>query len=121
MQISDQQEQNTSTSDINAIACILFETLALRFPVCMSSDEFHYYPQVTIIDKDWALWDEFSPESVTDILLKLSEFKNKLDYIASCDLTFDEQVDISLLKRTMITISEQLEYVKPHKTQRHFI
>jgi len=83
MQISDQQKQNTSASDINAVAGILFETLALRFPVCMSSDEFHYYPQATIIDKDWAKWDDFSPESVADISIKLSEYKLRLDRIAS--------------------------------------
>jgi len=120
MQISYQQKQNTIASDIKAVADILFETLAHRFPVCMSSDEFHYYPQAIIIDKDWARWDDFSPESVADISVKLSGYKLKLDQIVSGELTFDEQVDISLLKRTIITINEQLKYVKSHKIHPSF-
>ncbi|MBC2715491.1 MAG: DUF885 domain-containing protein [Desulfobacteraceae bacterium] len=120
MQISDQPKHNSNASGINAVADSLFETLALRFPVCMASDEFHYYPQATIMDKDWSRWDDFSPESIADISVKLSEYKLKLDQFVSSELTFDEQVDISLLNRMINTIIEQLNEVQPHKTHPSF-
>jgi uncharacterized protein (DUF885 family) len=120
MQISDHQKSYYKSSGIEALACILFETLALRFPVCLSSDEFHYFPQATIKNKDWSKWDDFSPESIADISAKLMEYKLELDYIVSGELSLDHQVDISLLNRTIITILEQLRYVKPHKTHPAF-
>ncbi len=115
MQISDQQKKNTNASYLNAVAGILFETLSLRFPVCLSSDEFHYFPQATINNKDWSRWDDFSPESIADISAKLLEYKQELDHIFFGELTFDQQIDISLLQRTIITILEQLSHVQFHK------
>lgn len=120
MQISDQQQQHTKAPGINDLAAGLFETLALRFPVCMSSDEFHYYPQAAVINKDWSQWDNFSPESVTDFFEVISVCKLKLDQMVSAELTFDEQVDISLLKRSIKTLLEQLMYAQPHKTHPGF-
>jgi hypothetical protein len=42
----------------------VFDALARQFPVCMASDEFHFFPQARARDFDWSRWDDFSPDAV---------------------------------------------------------
>ena len=54
--------QNTATcgGDIDAIGSRIMTDLALRFPVCMASDEFHFFPQARARAFDWSCWDDFT-------------------------------------------------------------
>ena len=79
MQVSDQHSPNAIASDIIDVAGGLFETLSLYFPVCLSSDEFHFFPQATTENKNRFRWDDFSPESISDIVVKLKSFKQELE------------------------------------------
>jgi len=76
-----------SEIQINSIANRLFEKLAFYFPVCMASDEFHFFPQIRSGEHDWARWDNFSTDAISDISRYLRERildLQNLDKGASC-------------------------------------
>jgi len=111
---------NSCSIAINTIAIEAFETLANRFPVCTASDEFHYFPQVRSAAHQWAVWDDFSRESVQDMAEKLVNWDHQLEKIDTESLLFDERVDIRMMRRVLRTLKEQLLDAAVHRSQPTF-
>lgn len=114
------------TVDTNAglpvcrIARQLFDRLALQFPVCMASDEFHFFPQARSETPDWSRWDDFSPEAIQAVTRQMAAWD--LD-LAACDnpgFPLEERIDIGLLRRVIQTLCEQLTEIAAHQTQPSF-
>jgi len=99
----------------------MFEALASTFPVACASDEFYYFPQVMLPEPNWAVWDRFSAEAVSDIVQRVSIWENELDQLTlyhQSDL--GAQIDIALLKNFSLTLREQLSEVRTWKFQPTF-
>ncbi len=110
----------TSEMEINSIAGRVFEKLAFYFPVCMASDEFHFFPQIRLPDHDWTRWDNFSTDAISDISRYLKKRVCDLQNLDKENLTIDDQIDIRILKQIITTICEQLSEVKLHFFQPSF-
>ena len=63
---------DTSPSQITALAETIFNRLAQQFPVCMGSDEFHFFPQVRATAEYDSGWDDFSPEALQALLSEMA-------------------------------------------------
>jgi uncharacterized protein (DUF885 family) len=109
-----------SSLNIALLADDIFERLALQFPVCLSSDEFHFFPQLRIADQDWSRWDDFSPPAVRDLRHEIVQWNRKLHQAGSGVLSQEEQIDVDLLRRVLRTIVEQLTEVLPQHRQPTF-
>jgi len=57
----------------------MLDLLATRFPVCMASDEFHYFPQARAKAFDWSLWDDFSPSALAETMGQLKDWEHQLN------------------------------------------
>ena len=64
----DRNENNPASADVARLADEAIDTLAAQFPVCMGSDEFHYFPQARARSFTWSRWDDFSPEGLDEIM-----------------------------------------------------
>lgn len=111
---------DSTAAEINNIASLFFDHLSSFFPICMSSDEFHFFPQIRSDSQDWSKWDNFSSDAISDVLKYLKERRQDLQSIDAAYLTIDEHIDISMLKRVIKTILEQLDDVKFHLNQPTF-
>ncbi len=109
-----------TSPDIASLADDIFERLALQFPVCLSSDEFHFFPQMRVASPDWARWDDFSPSAIRDLGREISEWNRKLHQARSGVLSLEKQIDAALLRRVLQTIEEQLTDVSPQHRQPTF-
>jgi uncharacterized protein (DUF885 family) len=98
----------------------IMETLANRFPVCLSSDEFHFFPQALSRRHRWDRWDDFSADAVADLIRKINRWQKALNDIESTAGDEDTRIDADVLKRILTTLSEQLEAVCFHRTQPTF-
>ena len=105
---------------IGSIAGQIFDQLALRFPVCMASDEFHFFPQARAMEHNWSRWDDFSSESLQTVSQQLSQWNQDLDRCRTAGLSADQQIDIRTLQRVIKTILEQFTQVAVHRTQPTF-
>lgn len=97
----------------------IYETLAQRFPVCLGSDEFHFFPHYRSIDHDWSAWDDFSSASVADIITKISQWEAQLAAPA-LDLANGVNVGAATLTRLLTTLREQLGWVRFQENQPSF-
>mgnify|MGYP006288104831 CR=1 FL=1 len=102
------------------LAADIFESLARQFPVCMASDEFHYFPQAVSRAFDWRRWDDFSPGAVADIITRLKGWEGELQGAVRFSPPPPEDVDRALLLRSVRTLREQLEEVRVHESQPTF-
>ncbi len=109
-----------SPPKINSIAGQIFDQLALRFPVCMASDEFHFFPQARATEHDWSRWDDFSSESIQAVSVQLSQWNHDLDRCKTAGLSVEQRIDIRTLQRMIKTILEQFTQVAIHRTQPTF-
>lgn len=98
----------------------IFDALALQFPVCMASDEFHFFPQARADDFDWSDWDDFSPTALTGVIGRLKQWEQRLHDDSPQPLPFEEKIDANMLGRVLRTLHEQLELVRPQETQPTF-
>jgi len=99
--------------------------MADAFPVASSSDEFHYFPQVTFAGSCEEKWDSFSPDAVEDFAAKLSGWENELDRLKNrlCEIKHfdsDEGIDVALLLKVIRTLKEQLSEVRSWEYQPTF-
>ena len=98
----------------------ILQTLANCFPVCLYSDEFHFFPQFIVKNHDWSKWDDFSFDTVKEIIKKLSLWESSLIFLHKKNIDDQILLDISMFLRTIQTIKEQLDIVQTHKTQPSF-
>ncbi len=104
-------------TSLDTIADDIFQTLAGFFPVCLSSDEFHYFPQIKAEQHDWGKWDDFSADAVQEVVRKLAAWERSLKLWPESDPRSGTAMDISMLLRTFAALREQLDLVRPHESQ----
>ncbi|MFQ5484791.1 MAG: DUF885 family protein, partial [Desulfobacterales bacterium] len=114
------QKIDQSPPPIGSIACQIFNQMALRFPVCMASDEFHFFPQARSTEHNWSFWDDFSSESLQTVSRQLSRWDQDLDRCKAAGLSADLRIDVRTLQRMIKTILEQFTRVGVHRTQPTF-
>ncbi|MFH1625969.1 MAG: DUF885 family protein [Pseudomonadota bacterium] len=105
---------------IQSIADCMFETLVETFPVCSASDEFHYFPQIQPPQRDWFVWDDFSPETVEEVARKLSMWEEALRRPPGNHLGQNALIDVSMIRRVASTLREELTEVRFQQTQPTF-
>jgi hypothetical protein len=114
-----------SAADLSTLAETLLLTLARQFPVCTSSDEFHFFPQVQVQQIDWSRWDDFSAPAIDTIIEQLTFWEGRLasaGYPAntpSAPLS-DDDMDAAMLLRITRTLRSQFARVRPHRRQPSF-
>lgn len=95
----------------------IFETLAIWYPVCVASDEFHFFPQARAAAFDWSVWDDFSHDTVAETVALLKDWERQLDIHAAQSLSLDRQMDSAMTGRVLRTLREQFELVRTHEIQ----
>lgn len=108
------------TKQLAALGQTVLVALAKQFPVCMSSDTFHYFPQYRPVRQKWSRWDDFSAKGQTAILAHISKWQKQLKQWQALRLEPDTAVDLELLARVLGTLQEQFELVRPHRTHPTF-
>jgi hypothetical protein len=103
-----------------SIAEDFFDTLATQFPVCMESDEFHFFPQAKVGPCDRFNWDDFRPDALKLITERLHCWGQQIESYLSSSLPLAQATDADMLKRVMQTLTEQITLVKVHETQPTF-
>jgi hypothetical protein len=108
---------DTSHSPISALAETIFNRLARQFPVCMGSDEFHFFPQVRAAAAYASGWDDFSPESLQTLDREMAAWLRDIEELAGQPLAWDDRVDVATLGDILGTLREQLADVGWHRSQ----
>ncbi|MFC1869157.1 hypothetical protein ACFL0H_13650, partial [Thermodesulfobacteriota bacterium] len=104
---------------LDQLAHEIYESLARRFPICLGSDEFHFFPHYRSPDHDWSAWDDFSSESVEDVITRISQWEPQLTALPF-DAVTGGNVGATRLARLLATLREQLTWVRFHETQPTF-
>jgi hypothetical protein len=98
----------------------IFGFLARQFPVCMASDEFHYFPQAAAASRDRYRWDDFSPARITATVARLERWQRAMGAPPAHKALSPEAIDQAMLRRVVGTLREQLTAIRPHQTQPTF-
>lgn len=106
--------------ELAGVAEEIMDVLAFRFPVCLSSDEFHFFPQALAKNHRWSQWDDFSAAAVSDLIEKTTAWETILERILSSAADPEISVDTTVLLRILLTLREQLSEVGFQKTQPTF-
>ena len=107
-------------SQLNSLAEEIYTTLAAQFPVCLSSDEFHFFPQFKATPSGGSAWDDFSIDAVNRFYTHEAQWQIQLDQLKPKLPDSTLSVDIDLLSRVLTTIKEQLKRIRLHQTQPSF-
>ena len=107
-------------SSVDTTCREMLEFLARTFPVACASDEFFYFPQVRLDERQWGTWDRFSEETVDECARRLTAWEIELDRLKSDHPDLDVQIDITLHQRLSCTLREQLTEVRTWQTQPTF-
>ena len=109
-------------SAVENIGLQLFKVVARDFPVASTSDEFYYFPQVQSELLFRNPWDRFNEDAISDTIKKLSTVERQVTRSfagapepASPDL--EARIDLSLVRRVIRTLIEQLTEVRAWETQ----
>lgn len=106
---------------VESAAREIMASLTARFPVCMVSDEFHFFPQARAAQPDWSRWDRFAGDEIDDTVAAIAKWVATLSSIAvTPSVPAAEQIEASMLQRVLTTIGEQFTDVGFHKTQPTF-
>ena len=109
---------NSRSFNLDQLAYEIYESLAFRFPVCLGSDEFHYFPHYRSSNHDWSKWDDFSPGSVEDVIEGIYRWESQLRV-----MSFDQEetdIEAATLSRLLVTLREQLTLFRFHEIQPTF-
>jgi hypothetical protein len=98
----------------------IFDSLAEQFPVCMASDEFHFFPQAKARKFDWSRWDDFSTEALVRAIGQLALWDRELDQHQASPLSSAQAIDAEMLRRVIQTLRDQLALVRVYETQPTF-
>jgi hypothetical protein len=98
----------------------IFDSLAVQFPVCMASDEFHFFPQARARKFDWSRWDDFSTEALANAVSLLTRWDRELGQHPTSALSSAQAIDADMLRRVIQTLREQLALVRVTETQPTF-
>lgn len=102
------------------LALDIFESLATRFPICLASDEFHYFPQYKSTRFQWSDWDDFSSSPLSDLTARMSQWETALaSHTVTSDLS-ERAVEARMLRRIVKTLREQFTLVRFQESQPTF-
>ncbi len=118
--MKDHQPNGAVAARLDTLAEEICAELAARFPVCLSSDEFHFFPQYRAAGQDWSRWDDFSDAGVQACLSDISRWRERIEHYRSSGLSISLAADLDLLTRALTTLDEQLRHIRRHKTQPTF-
>jgi len=116
----DHCTDNPVDNQLALLADDVFDSLAVQFPICMASDEFHFFPQARARAFDWSRWDDFSPTGLADVIGKLTRWEHDLGLQPRHPTPSAHAIDAAMLCRVIRTLREQLALVKVHETQPTF-
>lgn len=105
---------------LEGIAGRAYTAIATAFPVCSSSDEFYFFPQVILPERDWARWDDFSDAKVHACADALAGFERELSSLGTDGMPAADRVDRDLLQQMLRSVREQLIEIAPHRSQPTF-
>lgn len=108
---------DTSLSPISALAETIFNRLTQQFPVCMGSDEFHFFPQVRATAEYACQWDDFSQETLQVLDQEMAAWLRNIEDLMAQPLAWDDRVDVETMGDMLRTLREQLTDVGWHRTQ----
>ena len=108
------------SSQLDHLTQEIYTTLADQFPVCMASDEFHFFPHYKAPTSGIARWDDFSEGSVNSFLANAIQWRGRLEHLRPHSPHLAFATDIELLANVLTTLEEQLRLVEFHKTQPTF-
>lgn len=109
-----------SSARLDKLADEIYTALAAQFPVCLASDEFHFFPHFRSMAEDESAWDDFSEGAVRNFFSNVMQWQTRLDELRPRLPASDVTVDIDLLSRVLTTLYEQLKRVRVHQTQPTF-
>jgi hypothetical protein len=115
--MADQKGLQPTGPHLTDLAADIFNLLSRQFPVCMASDEFHYFPQALSPGKDGYGWDDFSPEGLADVTACLQRWEKTLAQKALGAPFADREVDRAMLLQVVRTLREQITLARVHETQ----
>ena len=116
----DQDVDNNGDKKLVLAAGDIFDTLAAQFPVCMASDEFHFFPQAKAESFDWSRWDDFSTEALTNAMRQLTRWDRELGRLPPPPLSSSQAIEADMLRRVTQTLHDQLALVRVTETQPTF-
>lgn len=64
-----------------AVSSRILDRIARKFPVSCASDEFYYFPHIISKNGATEIWDDFSPQSVRELLQEISATLSELHEI----------------------------------------
>jgi uncharacterized protein (DUF885 family) len=108
------------TDHLDELVHEILSELAVQFPVCLSSDEFHFFPQFKSDHDNGGEWEDFSDTGIQRFQARVSRWCRRLDQLRSAQPDSNTDLDVDLLMRVLTTLDEQLRLVCPHKTQPTF-
>ena len=107
-------------AQVNAVAGEIYAVLADLFPICLSSDEFHFFPHFKSEQYEMGQWDDFSENGIRSFMTHAPQWRQRLDDLRADPSATVPNLDIDLLTRVLITMEEQLRLVQPQMTQPTF-
>lgn len=110
--------QSPPLQTVEQIAAQAYAAIAAIYPICAASDEFYFFPQVSSDEKNWRVWDDFSPAAIEAFADRLRGWEVSLWRLPDCEA--EVAVDLDLLQTTLRTLREQLTDIAPHRTQPTF-
>jgi hypothetical protein len=113
-------QTNRAGRDLARLANDILGALSAQFPVCVASDEFHFFPQARADHPDWSRWDDFSPSALADVIARLFQGQRRLEQLLSTAMPPDQIVDADMLRRVVCTLGEQLAHAGVVETQPTF-
>ncbi len=116
----DQDVENSVHKELSLVADDIFESLAAQFPICMASDEFHFFPQARVKAFDWSRWDDFSAAAMARVIDQLTQWERELDHHLSSPLSSAQAIDADMLHRVVRTLHDQLALARVYETQPTF-
>jgi hypothetical protein len=118
--VEDRNSIQESYARLEKLAGEIYAALAAQFPVCLSSDEFHFFPHFRPETGDQSAWDDFSEGAVRNFFSTVMQWQTRLDALKPQLPASAITVDIDLLSRVLTTLYEQLKRVRVHQTQPAF-
>ena len=120
------QPGQSPSRTVEAVGRDMMTLLARRYPVSCASDEYYFFPQATAGQPDWARWDRYDPDCVADTARRLKAFASLLESPPCSRETSafrdrEARIDRDLLRRTALTLAEQLETVRCWQTRPTYI
>ncbi|MGD9216606.1 MAG: DUF885 family protein [Desulfobacteraceae bacterium] len=109
-----------TSEQLDLLAREIYAALAEQFPVCLSSDEFHFFPHYRSERHEVGDWDDFSPDAVRSFLTRASHWRGRLEKLRPHPPVEALTINIELLSRVLTTLEGQLGLVQPQKSQPTF-